>query len=268
MLKNLPLIFARAQGRLGVHGLQPSASEQEATIYLYDIITPYADEYWGGISANDFVRALNDLTAPNIHLRINSPGGDVFDARAIATAIRNHPSNIIAHIDALAASAATTVAMACDEVRMAQGAMMMIHRAWTFSAGNAFDLRKEADVLEKIDGIIAADYARKGNQSEERFLAMMDAETWLALEDCLALELIDQTDEPAADPAAAASNSAQRNLERAQAWLAALQSAGAPAPNQQQSARSTARLNDRANDNTQTESGSAAHARARALALM
>ena len=69
----------------------------EATLYLYDVIV--SDDYWGGISAEKFVKELNALDAPTIHLRINSPGGEVFAARAIEAAIRNHPARIVAHVD-------------------------------------------------------------------------------------------------------------------------------------------------------------------------
>ena len=69
----------------------------ESTLYLYDVIV--SDDYWGGISAEKFVKELNALDAPTIHLRINSPGGEVFAARAIEAAIRNHPARIVAHVD-------------------------------------------------------------------------------------------------------------------------------------------------------------------------
>ena len=84
----------------------------EATLYLYDVIV--SDDYWGGISAEKFVKELNALDAPTIHLRINSPGGEVFAARAIEAAIRNHPARIVAHVDGYAASAAAFMAVACD----------------------------------------------------------------------------------------------------------------------------------------------------------
>lgn len=96
----------------------PKAEESgESTLYLYDVIV--SDDYWGGISAEKFVKELNALDAPTIHLRINSPGGEVFAARAIEAAIRNHPARIVAHVDGYAASAASFVAVACDEVEIA-----------------------------------------------------------------------------------------------------------------------------------------------------
>jgi ATP-dependent Clp protease protease subunit len=108
------------------------AEGDEATILLYDVIDP-----WWGVAAKDFIAALAGDHAPTIHLRINSPGGDVFEARAMATAIRQHKSNVIAHIDGVAASAATYIAViAAKEVEMSDGAFFMIHQAWALAMGN------------------------------------------------------------------------------------------------------------------------------------
>lgn len=150
-------------------------AEGEATrIELFDVI----DDYYG-VSASDFVAALNGVKAGDIHLHISSPGGDVFAARAMVAAIAAHPSKITAHIDGLAASAASYVAMACDSVVMQDGAMLMIHNAWCVSMGNASDLRGTADLLDKIDGSIVADYQRKTGLPADELQAMMAAETWM-----------------------------------------------------------------------------------------
>ena len=127
----------------------------DAALYLYDVIV--SDDYWGGISAEKFVKELNALDAPTIHLRINSPGGEVFAARAIEAAIRNHPARIVAQVDGYAASAASFVAVACDEVEIAPGGFFMIHKAWTFTAGNADDLLHTAEMLEKLDAIMGTE---------------------------------------------------------------------------------------------------------------
>jgi ATP-dependent Clp protease protease subunit len=154
------------------------AKDDVATIYLYDTIDPY----WG-VSAKQFVKDLNALKNPTIHLRINSPGGDVFDGRAIATAIAQHPSKIVAHVDGLAASAASYVAIAADEVEMAPGSFFMIHRAWSIAYGNAADMRETADVLEKIDEALVSDYVKQSGQTEEQVRAWLDAETWFSAEE-------------------------------------------------------------------------------------
>lgn len=145
----------------------------EVSIFLYDVIDPY----WG-VGAEAFAKALSSTTAGTIHLRVNSPGGDVFEARAMVAAIGAHSAKVIAHIDGLAASAATYVAMAADEVRIADGAFMMIHQAWTFSMGNASELRAQADLLDKVDASIVADYARKTGKDAEQIAKWMADETW------------------------------------------------------------------------------------------
>lgn len=157
-----------------------NADGPEATVYLYDAI----DAYYG-VNAESFVKDFNAITAPTIHLRINSPGGDVFDGRAIATAIAQHPSNVIAHVDGLAASAASYVAIAADKVEMAPGAFMMIHKAWTLAFGNADDLLSTAALLEKIDGSLAADYSKKTGKSVAQVEEWMSAETWFTADEAV-----------------------------------------------------------------------------------
>jgi ATP-dependent Clp protease protease subunit len=157
-----------------------NADGQEATVYLYDAI----DSYYG-VNAEAFVKDFNAITAPMIHLRINSPGGDVFDGRAIATAISQHPSNVIAHVDGLAASAASYVAIAADSVEMAPGSFMMIHKAWTLAFGNSEDLLSTAALLEKIDGSLAADYAKKSGKAQSQIEQWMSDETWFTAEEAV-----------------------------------------------------------------------------------
>lgn len=156
------------------------AEGDEATIYLYDAI-----DSWYGIAAEQFVKDLNGITASVIHLRINSPGGDVFDARAMAGAIAAHNAKVIAHIDGLAASAATYIATAADEVEISQGAFFMIHNAWTLAMGNKGELRDVADLLEKVDDSLANDYVRKTGKPRDEIVAWMDAETWFTADEAV-----------------------------------------------------------------------------------
>jgi len=149
---------------------------EEATLYVYDIIV--SDNYFGGIAAIDFVKELNAITVPVIHLRINSPGGDIFAARAMAQAIKEHPSKIIAHIDGYAASAATFPVIASDESYISKGGMFMIHNAWTIAAGNAKDFTEMANLLDRTDQTLINDYVAKTGQTEEQVKAWMDAETY------------------------------------------------------------------------------------------
>ncbi|GAA0493684.1 head maturation protease, ClpP-related [Pigmentiphaga daeguensis] len=152
-----------------------AADADEATIYLYGVI----GGWWGDIDAEAFSKEIAAIKASIIHVRINSPGGDVFDARAMMTAARAHSAKIIAHIDGLAASAATAFAMAADEVEISQGSRFMIHRAWTVSIGNQNDMREAAELLDGIDNDLATDYAIRSGQERDQIMSWMDAETWM-----------------------------------------------------------------------------------------
>ena len=169
-----------------------ATGDDEATIYLYTEIDP--DDYWG-ISARTFVKALNEITASVIHLRINSPGGAVFDGVAMFNGIKQHAARVIVHVDGLAASAASYVAMAGDEIIMSKGSYLMIHNAWAYVAGDAVDMRSTADMLEKINTTIATFYAEKTGKSIDEFLEMMAAETWFTGDEAVEIGLADREDE-------------------------------------------------------------------------
>jgi len=187
----MPTIVAKYLDRMGDdrrYEVQ-DADNDEATIYLYDVI----GDYWGdGVSAKQFAADLSEITAGTIHLRINSPGGDVFDARAMQTALRQHPAHVVAHIDGLAASAATYVMLGADEVEAVEGAMFMIHNAWALVIGNKNDMRKMAETLDRIDEGIAADYVAKTGVSTERVRMWMDAETDFTAAEALENGFIDR----------------------------------------------------------------------------
>ncbi len=144
-------------------------------VYLYDAI----GGYWG-VEAEAFVTRLNDIETAEIVLHINSPGGDVFDARAIAVAIKQHKSKVSAQIDGLCASAATYISAACDSVSMADGGFYMIHEGWTFAMGNKKDLTKTVALLEKVDDSIVNDYQRKTGLDREQLANWMEEETWFS----------------------------------------------------------------------------------------
>ncbi len=150
------------------------------------------------------VRAwLAERSGQDVTIRINSPGGDVFEGVAIHNALAQHEGKVTVHIDALAASAASVIAMAGDEIHIAANAMVMIHRAWTWTAGNANDLEKEAALLRQIDGTLVATYVARTSQETADIEAMLDAETWLTAEDAKAKGFAD-TITPAKTPPAPA----------------------------------------------------------------
>ena len=166
--------------------LRSESADGETRMYVYDVIDPM----WG-VGAESFVKALNDVTDKTIHLHINSPGGDVFEARAMVTALRAHPANVIAHIDGVAASAASYLAMAGDSVEMAEGAFLMVHKAWGMVIGNSDDLRTTADLLDKIDGSIVDEYMKRTDASQEQVQAWMAAETWFTAQEALDAKFVD-----------------------------------------------------------------------------
>ena len=172
------------------------------TLFVYDVIVGSDSdaEWFGGVSPEAFTRALRAMTGP-VSVRINSPGGDVFAGRAMAQAMREYPGEITAHVDGVAASAASLLAVTPARCVMAPGSMLMIHQAWTIGLGNAGDFRQTADLLAKIDLTIADDYAAKSGRPAEDFSSLMAAETWFTPAEAIAMGL---ADEIAADPRAAA----------------------------------------------------------------
>ncbi|EJC3616677.1 Clp protease ClpP, partial [Escherichia coli] len=139
-----------------------------------------------GITAKQFtedLKALGDVS--HINLRIHSPGGDVFEGIAIYNLLRNHPADITVYIDGVAASMASVVAMAGDRVVMPENAMMMIHKPWGISGGNAGDMRDYADLLDKVETVLIPAYARKTGKSAQEIATMLEDETWMDGKECL-----------------------------------------------------------------------------------
>lgn len=156
----------------------------EATLYLYDAVTPPG---WGGISAADFVKALDGIKdAKTLHLRINSPGGAVYEAKAIYQALKEFPGQKVAHVDGLAASAATFIAMAADKIITAPEATWFVHNAQGFAMGDAGAMRDTADLLDMESENIRSIYQKRTGQKEADLRAWMDAETFMTAEEAKA----------------------------------------------------------------------------------
>lgn len=143
--------------------------------------------WWGDeLTPKQFKDDLDSLgDIKNLNIYINSGGGDVFAGQAIHSMLKRHPANKTVYIDGLAASIASVIAMAGDKIIMPKNAMMMIHNAWTFAAGNKDDLRKMADDMEKIDASIVSTYAEKTGKSDKEITALMDAETWFTADEAV-----------------------------------------------------------------------------------
>lgn len=160
-----------------------------AQVYLYDAIDP-----WWGVSAKDFARAWNDLDVDHVDLFINSPGGDVFDALAILNVIRRTEAHVVAHVDGIAASAASFIAMGADELVMGRNSELMIHDASGLCWGPAEDMQKMADDLGRISGNIASIYAEKAGGDVEQWRTAMLAETWYSADEAVTAGLADRVD--------------------------------------------------------------------------
>ncbi|EMJ6503070.1 ClpP-like prohead protease/major capsid protein fusion protein [Klebsiella pneumoniae] len=162
-------------------------ADNEAEIYIYDEIG-----YWG-VTARQFVndlKALGDITHINLH--INSPGGDVFDGIAIFNALKHHGAAITVHIDGLAASMASVIAMVGNPVIMPENTMMMIHKPWGFAGGDANDMRDYAELLDKVESVLIPAYAAKTGKSSDEIAAMLEDETWMDGSECVELGFADQ----------------------------------------------------------------------------
>ncbi len=126
-----------------------------------------------------------------MRVRINSPGGSVFDGMAIYNLLLAHQGNVDCVVDGIAASAASFVAMAGKSLTMQDTSMLMIHNAWTVAVGNRHDMAEVAGVMAKLDGQMAAIYSRKTGSSVEDVAALMDAETWLTSSEAMAGKFCD-----------------------------------------------------------------------------
>ena len=166
-----------------------------ADLYLYGPIS--STTWWGDeVTPKQFKADLDALgDVENINVYINSDGGDVFAGQAINSMLKRHNAKITVHIDGLAASIASVIAMAGDEIIMPTNAMMMIHNPWTFTYGNAADFRKMADDLDKIGESIIAAYKEKTGLKDEEIKKIMDSETWLTADECVEKGFADKIEE-------------------------------------------------------------------------
>lgn len=160
----------------------------EASLYIYDVIS----SDWG-VSALNVIDAITQAgDAKTLHVYINSPGGDVFEGRAIMAALSRFDGKTIAHIDSLCASAATSIALACSEVEMSDGALFMIHNASGMAWGDKTAMRETADLLQKVELSIINDYTTKTGKPEQQITDWMQAETWFTAKEALDNGFIDR----------------------------------------------------------------------------
>jgi len=150
------------------------------------------ESFWeDGITAAEVAKAVRQSKAARLNVRINSPGGDVFEGVAMAQALRDFKGELVAYVDGLAASAATLLTTAASKTLMAKGSMLMVHQAWTVAMGNTDDLITQAALLEKIDGQIAQQYADRAGVTPEQAMEWMTAETWFTEQEAVDAHLAD-----------------------------------------------------------------------------
>jgi ATP-dependent Clp endopeptidase proteolytic subunit ClpP len=177
-------------------------AEDEAEVVIYDEIG------WFGVSAQDFIRELRDITTNKITLRVNSPGGEVFDGIAIYNLLRSHPAHVTAYVDGIAASIASVIALAGDEIIMQPHSQMMIHNPWGMCIGDASDMADMAARLSKHADDIAAVYAARAGGTVAAWRERMADETWFSAEETVEAGLADRVGQHDASPSdATVSNS-------------------------------------------------------------
>lgn len=166
-------------------------ADDRAEIYVYGIIG--VDWFGDGVTAKSFADDLKALGAvKTIDLRINSDGGDVFAAKAMYTLLVEHKAKVIVHIDGLAASAASFLAMAGDEIEIGEAAFVMIHNCWTWAAGDARDMRRTADLLDSVNATVRDVYVARTKNSAADIGKWMDEETWMNGKDAVAKGFADR----------------------------------------------------------------------------
>lgn len=160
-------------------------TETDNVITIYDQI---GESFWGeGVTAKRVAAALRAIGDKEVVVNINSPGGDYFEGISIYNLLAQHPAKVTVQIVGLAASAASVIAMAGDEILMSDGSFLMIHNAWSFAIGSRHDLASSIDMLSQIDDVMADLYAARAKLSKAEIVGMMDRESWIgkskALED-------------------------------------------------------------------------------------
>lgn len=165
-------------------GTRAAVTDDTASISIYDSI---GDNWEGtGVTSKRISAALRTIGARDLTVNVNSPGGDFFEGVAIYNLLREHKAKVTINVMGLAASAASVIAMAGDEILMGEGSFLMIHNAWTVAIGNRHDLAQAAQTLEPFDTAMANLYAKRAGISQADAVALMDKETWIGAEQAVA----------------------------------------------------------------------------------
>jgi ATP-dependent Clp protease protease subunit len=167
------------------------ARKDSAEMFIYDVI---GEGWFGGISSKSVIETIAQLgDIKTLNVRINSPGGDVFEGFAIYNALNRAPMRIEVDIDAEAASIASIIAMAGDEIRIAENAFLMIHDPFSFAVGTSEDMRKQADIMDQVRENLVQTYVKRTGQKETEVSDWMHDETWFNAEDAVTYGFADES---------------------------------------------------------------------------
>ena len=203
-------------------GIRAAEGTTDTSISIYDVIG--ADPWTGnGTTVKRISGALRAIGNKDVVVNINSPGGDLFEGIAIYNVLRAHEAKVTVRVMALAASAASVIAMAGDEVQIARTGFFMVHNAWVMAMGNRHDLKEVADWLEPFDQAMADLYAARTGMSVKEAAKLMDKETWIGGAEAVDLGFADNfvpADQVSEDAAARAASKDMLAVRRVDALLA------------------------------------------------
>lgn len=199
-------------------------ADADATISIFDVI---GEDGWtgGGVTAKRISAALRSIGNRDVIVRINSPGGDMFEGIAIYNLLRTHPAKVTVEVLGWAASAASIIAMAGDVIRMGLGSFMMVHNAWGLVIGNRHDLREAASLFDGFDAALADIYEARTGMARAEIERLMDAETFMTAAQAVEYGFADAVDDGVAAPSGDAKSTDRRLMARRQTE-AALAKAG------------------------------------------
>lgn len=203
-----------------------AAGEDEAnTITVFDVI---GEDFWtgGGVTAKRVSAALRSIGTKDVTVKINSPGGDMFEGIAIYNLLRQHKAKVTIEVLGWAASAASIIAMAGDEIRMGLGTFMMVHNAWGIVVGNRHDMREAATLFDGFDSAIADIYEARTGAKRADIISLMDAETFMGPTEALKNGFADVVDDEIKASAVADAGLLDRSLMARRQTEAALAKAG------------------------------------------
>lgn len=190
-------------------------ADADATISIFDVI---GEDGWtgGGVTAKRISAALRSIGNRDVIVRINSPGGDMFEGIAIYNLLRTHPAKVTVEVLGWAASAASIIAMAGDVIRMGLGSFMMVHNAWGLVIGNRHDLREAASLFEQFDAALADIYEARTGMARAEIERLMDAGTFMTAAQAVEYGFADAVDDGVAAPSGDAKSTDRRLMARRQ----------------------------------------------------